>query len=135
MATDYAAEALNAYNDIQADGVALIVRSHTFTSYDPKTDGMTGATIAATDTYCIVTAFKDSYNGNVRDMGQGENKTVIKMGDRMLLVPAYGLPDIANPDAGQTYDLVFASNVHQIVSVETIEPGGIAILYRVHARR
>jgi hypothetical protein len=135
MATDWAAEALGAYNDIKEDGVAVTIRKHTYTTYDPKTDAATGGTIDSTDTYCLITAFKDGYNEDVKAQSQLKDKTSVKRGDRMLLVAAYGLYDIANPPEKTTYDIVFQDNIHTIVAVEVVEPGGYPILYRVHARR
>ncbi|MHC4644043.1 MAG: hypothetical protein ACYTBJ_00980 [Planctomycetota bacterium] len=133
MATDWAAEQLDAYNDIKDEGTAIIVRSKTHGTYNPVTDAATGGTITNYSTYTLITAFKYTHDQGVQSLPGDE--TAVQKGDRNFLIPAYGLPDMSNPAAKQEYELVYGSNVHHIIGIDTIEPGGTAILYRVHARR
>jgi len=133
MATDWAQEQLDAYNDVKEEGAGLTVRSKTHGTYNPVTDAATGGGTVEYATYTIITAFKYGDDAGVQALPGDE--TAVKKGDRNFLVPAYGLPDMGAPAAKQEYDLVYGGNVHAIIGVDTIEPGGTAILYKIHARR
>jgi len=133
MATDWAAEQLDAYNDIKEDGVEITIRANSYTTYDPKTDATTGATLTDYPTYAIVLSFKDQDDAMVHTYRN--SKTNVKRGDRILLVPAYGLPDMSNPAEKQEFKLIMNSIDYRVVYAESIEPGGTAVLFRVLARR
>ena len=133
MATDWAAEQLEAYNDIKDEGTSVRVRKNSYVSYDPVADATTGATTENYDTYCIITAFKDSDDRDVH-LNQSD-ETSVKRGDRLFLVPAYGLPDLGFAATLSEYDVLYEGNQHRILSVRTIEPGGVPILYYLNTRR
>ena len=135
MATDWPAEQLGAYNDIKEDGTTVTIRSKTGGTYNPVTDATTGGGTTEYSTYCLVKDFIDATNDKVMSLALLHDKSSIKKGDRLLIVPAYGLPDLSNPALKEEFDLVYATNVHSILSVKSIEPGGLAILFYVQARR
>jgi len=133
MATDWAVEQLDAYNSIKEDGVAVTVRYNSFTSYDPKTDTIAGT--AATDypTYAINTQFKEKDDVTVH-LNRSE-ATTVRRGDRMLLLPAYGLPDISNAGSLGEYEVHYNSYKWKIIGVASVEPGGIPVLFKMAVRR
>ncbi|MCK4778405.1 MAG: hypothetical protein KAS39_08480 [Actinomycetia bacterium] len=133
MGTDWAAEQLDAYNDIKDEGVAIRLTLTSGGTYDPIADTVTGAGTLGYPTYAINTKFKDWYDSEAH-VNRSE-ATAVKRGDRMLLIPAYGLPDIANAGSEQDWNLTYKGNVYSIVYTEAIEPGGVAVLFRMAARR
>ena len=135
MGTDWAAEQLGAYNDIKEDGTTVTIRSKTIGTYNPVTEATSGGGTTEYPTYCLVKDFIDASNDMVMSLALLHDKTSIKKGDRLLIVPAYGLPDLSNPAIKQEFDLVYGGNVHTILSVQSVEPGGTAILFKVQARR
>lgn len=135
MGTDWAAEQLGAYNDIKEEGTNVIIRSLTIGVYNPVTDATTGGGTVEYPTYTLIKDFIDSVNDKVMSLALLHDKSSIKKGDRLLIIPAYGLPDLSNPASKQEFDLVYDGNVHRILSVQSVEPGGVAILFKVQARR
>lgn len=55
--------------------------------------------------------------------------TIIQQGDQLLLVE----PSITLPETIQNVEV--DSEVFQVVNIETIKPGGTAVLYKVQVRR
>jgi hypothetical protein len=133
MATDWAAEQLDAYNDIKDEGVAIRIVKTTAGTYHPVTDAVSGGGTTGYATYAINTKFKDSYDSEVH-MNES-NETPVKRGDRMLLIPAYGLPDLSNAGSLDDYEIQYGGYNNNFVFTESIEPGGVAILFKAAIRR
>lgn len=133
MATNWTAEQLSAYNSIKEDGVSIVIRNMTFTSYNPKTDTTTGATNTDYPTYAINIQFKEKDDAMVHIYRNA--KTNVRRGDRMLLVPAYGLPDISNAGSLGEFEIHYNSYKYKIIDVASIEPGGTSVLFKIAARR
>jgi hypothetical protein len=117
MPETYKAERASAKSDIEAAGCPCKIVSRSSSQVFK-----TGALI--TDF-----SFVERLGGNVVD------------GDAKMIVPALGNPD---PLTGELYDIVidttdplYASSIgtYQILDPGTFNPGGIAILHNVHARR
>jgi len=133
MATDWAQEQLDAYNDIQEDGASVRVISSTGGTYNPITEAVSSAGTAGTDTYAIITTVKDE--DDVKVGLYKSEPTNVKKGDKVFLVPAYNLYDIVEPAANQEFTIKVGSKTYRIIAVDSIEPGGVPVLYRVYGRR
>jgi hypothetical protein len=118
MPETYQAERTSAKADIEAAGCPCKV----VTRATPGTFTETGAII---DEF----SFIERLGGTVVD------------GDFKFIIPALGNPDPLDPDiydiVVDTTDTLYASAVgtYQIVDPGTFNPGGVAILHNVHARR
>lgn len=133
MATDWAAEQLDAYNDIKEEGVAIRIVQTTAGTYHPVTDAVSGGGTTGFPTYAINTKFKDGYDVNAHYIRSWQ--TQVKKGDRMLLIPAYGLPDISNAGSLEDYEIQYGGYNNNFVYTESIEPGGVPVLFRAMLRR
>lgn len=117
---DYSSQKTTAYNLIKAKGVAVSFLRETESSYNYVTDSATEAT-ASYSGYAVITEFKDKLiNGDT-----------IRLGDRLLLIPALNL-SITPVEGDQIYigDVLF-----NIPSVRTIGPSNAAIIFKVQVRK
>lgn len=122
MATDWDAEQLSAYADIEADGFSLTLRRPgSAGSFDPDTMAFIGAT-DPTDyqTYALRKDYKSSE----------VDGTIIQRGDSMLIVPAYGLPDVINTSD----QIIIGSATSEVVFVNALSPGNVPILFNIQVR-
>jgi len=141
MAENWAAEQLSIYNDFVADGFDIFIR----VAGDPG--AFSTITLAyddaADDTDTPTYGLKKNYDTYKID------GTIIRAGDVMVIVPAYGLSGI-NPSNrvvlpratwdtsfGDLWDTSFDDSWEgqlEIVRVKTIEPGNVPLLYELQVR-
>lgn len=101
-------------------GADVTVRVVTRTGYSAASDDFVGVT----DEYgckALITNFSE------RDI----DKTLIQVGDKLLIIPAKGLPAL---DDEQYVLVVFGSKVWNPISIVPLMPGGSQIFYRIHVR-
>lgn len=121
MATDWTAEQKAVYEDLKEEGFSITVRvPGSPGTFNEETLAYTGST-ANTDytTYGI----KKKYSLN-----QVDGK-IIQRKDTRLIFPAYGLPDIT-PD----HQILIDSVVQNVVNIDPVEPGNVALLYEAQVR-
>jgi len=133
MATDWAAEQLDAYNDIKEEGVAIRIVKTTAGTYHPVTDAVSGGGTTGYATYAINIKFRDAYDENAHYIRSWQ--TQVKKADRLLLIPAYSLPDISNAGSLDDYEIQYGGYNNLLLAAESIEPGGVPVLFRTALKR
>ena len=121
MATDWTAEQLSVYQDLEAEGFEITVRTPGSPGdYDENTRGYWGSTA---DTDSTTYALKKKYNVSQID---GD---VVQQNDSKLLFPAYGLNDV------DTNKKILIDGVEQnVVNIGVVDPGNVPLLYEVQVR-
>lgn len=114
----YAGNALTAAKLITKYGRSITLRKYTIGTYDPATGANTTTTTDSTVT------------GVVFDFNAGqtmERGTLIQAGDKRILLPAAAAPSLQD-------HIVIATTEYTIVSIGETNPGGVSILFDIHAR-
>jgi hypothetical protein len=121
-AFDYAALASRAGDLLTRFGLAASVRRLSGGTYSPVTGATTG-TVTTTDTPVRVLAV--TLDATYRAEVGSDN---VQADDRLYLLPDTFAPVVSD-------SLLLAGEAWSIVRVQTINPGGTALLYRVQVRR
>lgn len=119
MGTDWTSEQKSIYDDIKSEGFEVTVKSPGAASeYVENSRYAIEADDTTFDTYALKEMYKSrEINGNA-----------VRQGDSKLAIPAYGL------SIGPT-DIIVIDDVEiKIVSIETVEPGNVPLLYKVQIR-
>jgi len=128
--TDWATEALSAYENLKEDGFEIQVRVEGSEGvFDPTTMAYTGST---PDTDFTTYAIKKAYS--IRDI----NGTTIQTGDTRLIFAAYGTDAAGTPLAlSLTSDnkILIGSVEQNVVSISPIDPGNVPLLYEAQVRK
>ena len=120
MAFDYSRVANIATAQIKNFGRSMTL-SQGSSDWDPATSVETSTTATDTTITAVATAFKANQIDG----------TTILAGDKMFLIAAKGLSVTPSVDD----KIVDGADTWHIQSVETVQPGPTAILYKAHARR
>jgi len=128
--TDWATEALSAYENLKEDGFEIQVRVEGSEGvFDPTTMAYTGST---PDTDFTTYAIKKAYS--IRDI----NGTTIQTGDTRLIFAAYGADAAGSPLALSltSANKILIGGVEQnVVSISPIDPGNVPLLYEAQVRK
>jgi hypothetical protein len=117
---DYESLANVSLNMIDDAGASITLRRVTEGTYDPTTGTRTGNTTTDTTVKAVATGYKAFQI-------DGE---IIKRDDRLFFVAAKDLSAPQNSDI-----IIQGSDQFKIVNVETVNPAGTAILYKIQARK
>lgn len=124
--TEIAADVLAA---LQEDGFAVTLRRQTAGTYNPVTGERTGAQTLNYSVQGLITSQSMLQSGNTGE--RYFNGTLIQTGDKMLILAASGLA--VTPAPGD--QLIVSGVTWQAVTLITVEPGGVALFYRVLVRK
>ncbi|GAB6036132.1 hypothetical protein JCM15519_06910 [Fundidesulfovibrio butyratiphilus] len=113
------AEALNAITEVGAD--AIMRRAGEQGEFDPETGRYAEGDPTETSCKAVLTDYS-------LKMIDGD---LIKLGDRLAIVPAQGL---AEPDPTRD-TLIIKGESWNVVRAKVVDPGGVAILYKVQVRK
>jgi hypothetical protein len=102
-------------------GSAMILRRIVSGVYDPATGETSGSVTNSYNCKGVTESYKESY----------VNGDTIKAGDKKVLLSASGLTIV--PKSGDT--LLIGSEVWSMVSVDSLAPGEIAVIYTVQIRQ
>lgn len=121
MAENWTAEQIGIYNDFAADGFTVTVRVEgSAGTWNPETLSYDNA---ADDTDYATYGIKTRY------YTQHIDGTIIQMNDIKLLIPAYGLPALTI-----NHKVLIGSIEQNVISVSSIEPGNVPLLYELQVR-
>lgn len=124
--TEIAADVLAA---LQEDGFAVTLRRQTAGTYNPVTGEFSGESTTDYAAQALISSQNMSQTGNTGE--RYFNGTLIQTGDKILMLAASGLS--VTPAPGDR--LIIGSVAWQIVTLITVEPGGVALFYRVLVRK
>lgn len=111
-----------AFGMIGKYGADMTVRVTTNVGYSAATDTYASTSNADYPVKALVTFFqKKDIDGKL-----------IQVGDRMILIPAQGLP--AALETLQVVQVIHGTKTLNPIRIEPLSPGGTAILYRFHVR-
>lgn len=122
MTTDWTAEKLSFYQDLEAEGFAVSVRVPGSPGvFNPDTLLYVGA-VAAVDT----ATYGIRRNYKIKDV----DGTIIQQNDSMLIVPAYGL----DAEIATSTEILINSVVQNIINVKKFNPGNVTLGYALQVR-
>ena len=117
---DYSDQQESAYNAIKDNGTTISIRKFTEGTYNPATDSYTGSTWTSYTAYAVMSRYKE------RDV----DGTLVKKGDKRMLIPAYNLT--VTLEEG---DIIrHSSKDWRVVDPNPIEPDGTVIIYKAQVR-
>lgn len=122
---DYNSIAQRALAQIKRAGIAVTISRETAESFDPGTGTYTGATMTDYSADGVIQAPNRENTG-----GRFGDGTMVQAGDKFILLAASGLTITPKPGDKITVNAV----AYSIVTVMAVEPGGVALLYRILAR-
>lgn len=129
MTMDYTATAAKILAMLEKFGVAVVLRRQTSGTYDPPAGEYSGAGTTDYPVQALVSSQSMPLSGNTGERYLGG--VLIQTGDKILILAASGLAVTPQPK-----DLLIISGVTwQIVAAITVEPGGVALFYRVLVRK
>lgn len=103
-------------------GALITIRVHANSGYTPASDDYTTKVSTDYSTRGIFTEIKNDDKG----------VSLVQAGDRMLIVPALGLP--ADLEKAERVDVISAGYTLNPISINPLSPGGEPVLYRIQVR-
>jgi len=129
---DYAADATDILEALREDGAPLTLTQTTGGTFNPATGAYTGQTTTTKSVYGLLQAPSMPQSGNTGE--RWFNGTLIQTNDKMMLLAALDSSGAAVvPVVGDTVTL--NSVVFTIAALIPVEPGGVALAYRVLVRK
>ncbi len=123
---NYAKNAASALRAITKAGQAGVLRRSAPGVYDTETQTTGAPTVTNNDCFALLFDFELTDSGSAQGDG-----TLIRVGDKQILVPASGLTITPAPG-----DVVLVGGATWTVqNVKEVNPAGIPILYELHGRR
>lgn len=121
---DYIAEQISIYNDFanSGDAVGIDISISTLGTFDNATDSF-ATSVDNYSSYCFLSDCKR------------EEWDQIMTGDKVLKIPAYGLPRLDELDEAKIMEFVQGGKLLKPAQIKTVEPGGTALLYIIQVRR
>ena len=120
---DYSAIQLNAYNMIIANGCTVSLKVSTMGTYTASSDSY-ASHVTSFSTYAIVT------NCTVKEWGD-----LVMIGDKQFILPTVGLPRLDEMGEKRRYEIIYRTNSWVPVNMVPVEPGGLALLYKIQGRQ
>ena len=125
---DYAATAADVLTALQEDGMAMTLRQTSDGVFNPATGEFD---IQTTTDYAARGLIQSRTMDRSGDSGQRFNGMLVQTDDQFILLAASGLS--ATPAAGDF--LFIAGVVYSIMTLIPVQPGGVALFYRLLVRK
>jgi len=134
---DYSLEIADAAADIQEAGGVFTLEHEVETTPDPSKPWRRDATSAPALTfYGVLTYYRKTIESQGYTAGSEDSRAILP-GDMLLLVAAgdANLAGQVNPIKPRDKVTGVDGQAYVVISVETVAPDGVAILYRVQVRK
>ncbi len=120
---DYVFEQLSIYNEFADSGDAdsVLISISTLGTFNNRTDTYVSS-LSTYSTFCLIGECKQ------------EDWDQIILGDKVLKIPAYGLPRLDDLE-DKKLKITQGGKVFTPAQIKIIEPGGTALLYIIQIRR
>lgn len=120
---DYVFEQLSIYNEFADSGDAdsVLISISTLGTFNNMTDTYVSS-LSTYSTFCLIGECKQ------------EDWDQIMLGDKVLKIPAYGLPRLDDLE-DKKLKITQGGKVFTPAQIKIIEPGGTALLYIIQIRR
>jgi hypothetical protein len=113
----------------------VYAKGQKFGSYAYVTVTTRGDYNSATDAYATGSVATYTQHVIVTDFQQKEiDGTLIKPGDKKVLLPAYGLPRLDQLDETQSWKLTQGGKDLEAIMLNALVPGGTVVMYEVQVR-
>lgn len=132
MSYDYSTIVLTAYNSIKEYGTLCTVVVTSNATYSPTTDTF-ASTATNYSTYCLFVNYGEE-NYGYSAVPISNNNTLVKMNNKKMDIPAYGLPRIDQIKQSVSVDVHVSGEIFRMIDCSSVSPGGTAILYKLETK-